>query len=74
MLFGEKLEVVRTYQQQENIKFMAHFKRKFVIHEGSRKGESPRVELYHLRANGNALCTRLIQVRTDARSLNSAFW
>lgn len=73
MLFGEKLEVVRTYQQQENIKFMAHFKRKFVIHEGSRKGESPRVELYHLRANGNALCTRLIQVRTDARSLNSAF-
>ncbi|KAF4529062.1 hypothetical protein B566_EDAN006083 [Ephemera danica] len=36
-LFGEKLEVVRTHQQQENPKFMSHFNRKFVIHTGRRK-------------------------------------
>ena len=33
-LFGEKLEVVRTRQQQENMKFLSHFKRKFIIHDG----------------------------------------
>jgi len=31
-LFGENLEVVRTHQQQENLKFMSYFKRKFIIH------------------------------------------
>ncbi|KAL1132057.1 hypothetical protein AAG570_010015 [Ranatra chinensis] len=75
-LFGEKLEVVRTHQQQENIKFLAHFKRKFIIHSGKRKGgvssESP-IEFYQLRANGGALCTRLIQIKTDGSVLNSAF-
>ena len=40
MLFGDKLEVVRMQQQQEAIKFMAHFKRKFVIHSGTRKKTS----------------------------------
>lgn len=77
-LFGDKLEVVRTHQQQENLKFMAHFKRKFVIHQGRRKGAVPRdgpppVEFYHLRSNGSALCTRLIQIKPDAAALNSAF-
>ncbi|XP_063216475.1 protein flightless-1 [Bacillus rossius redtenbacheri] len=77
-LFGEKLEVVRTHQQQENLKFMAHFKRKFVIHQGRRKeavaeGRPPLVQFYHLRSNGSALCTRLVQVRPDASLLNSAF-
>ncbi|XP_067011007.2 protein flightless-1 isoform X2 [Anabrus simplex] len=77
-LFGEKLEVVRTHQQQENLKFMAHFKRKFVIHWGKRKevpvpGSPPAVEFYHLRSNGSALCTRLIQIKPDAMALNSAF-
>ncbi|XP_064101883.1 protein flightless-1-like [Macrobrachium nipponense] len=38
-LFGDKLEVVRMHQQQEAVKFMAHFKRKFVIHLGHRKQE-----------------------------------
>nr|CAD7455146.1 unnamed protein product [Timema tahoe] len=76
-LFGEKLEVVRTHQQQENLKFMAHFKRKFVIHQGKRKeqppaGTIPPVEFYHLRSNGGALCTRLIQIKPDAALLNSA--
>lgn len=32
------------------------------------------VELYELRSNGSTLCTRLIQIRTDASMLNSAFW
>lgn len=76
-LFGEKLEVVRTHQQQENLKFVAHFKRKFVIHQGKRKEAPPKgvpcVEFYHLRSNGSALCTRLIQIRPDALALNSAF-
>lgn len=79
-MFGEELEVVRIHQQQENLKFMAHFKRKFIIKNGRRNerirtedGKAP-VEFYHLRSNGSALCTRLIQVRADASALNSAFW
>lgn len=79
-MFGEELEVVRIHQQQENLKFMAHFKRKFIIRNGRRNekvrmanGKAP-VEFYHLRSNGSALCTRLIQVRPDAAILNSAFW
>ncbi|KAG8229578.1 hypothetical protein J437_LFUL010169 [Ladona fulva] len=48
-LFGEKLEVVRTHQQQENLKFMAHFRQKFIIHKGKRRRltivpENPRNE------------------------------
>lgn len=79
-MFGEELEVIRIHQQQESLKFMAHFKRKFIIRHGKRKekvktpdGKCP-VEFYHLRSNGGALCTRLIQVRPDAMFLNSAFW
>ncbi|XP_046745055.1 protein flightless-1 [Diprion similis] len=76
-LFGEKLEVVRTHQQQENLKFMAHFKRKFIIRQGKRKEvktpSNNKVEFYHLRSNGSALCTRLIQVNPDPFLLNSAF-
>ncbi|XP_011494712.1 PREDICTED: protein flightless-1 [Ceratosolen solmsi marchali] len=76
-LFGEKLEVVRTHQQQENLKFMAHFKRKFIIHQGKRKqmksDDANKVEFYHLRSNGSTLCTRLIQITPDASLLNSAF-
>jgi len=60
------------------LKFMAHFKRKFIIHQGKRKEAAPRdgpppVEFYHLRSNGSALCTRLIQIKPDAATLNSAF-
>lgn len=73
------MEVVRTHQQQENFKFLAHFKRKMIIHLGKRKETRtsdvpPPVEFYHLRANGSPLCTRLIQMKPDAASLNSAFW
>ncbi|XP_050429442.1 protein flightless-1 [Adelges cooleyi] len=72
-MLGEKLEVVRTHQQQENIKFLSHFKRRFVIHSGKRKEKPSPVELYHLRSNGSALYSRLIEIKPDARNLNSAF-
>ncbi|KAL9915605.1 FLII actin remodeling protein [Glossina fuscipes fuscipes] len=78
-MFGEELEVVRIPQQQENLKFLAHFKRKFIIHTGKRKDRSKTadgkaaVEFFHLRSNGGALCARLIQIQADASFLNSAF-
>lgn len=78
-MFGESLEVVRIHQQQENLKFMSHFKGKFVIKTGKRsekkksqEGQLP-VEFYYLRSNGSSLCTRLIQIKPDATLLNSAF-
>lgn len=48
-------------QQQENLKFLSHFKRKFIIHKGKRKQstDSAQPSLYHIRTNGSALCTRL---------------
>jgi hypothetical protein len=79
-MFGESLEVVRIHQQQENLKFMSHFKGKFVIKTGKRSekkkstaGSPLPVEFYYLRSNGSSLCTRLIQVKPDASLLNSAF-
>ncbi|XP_045498777.1 protein flightless-1 [Colias croceus] len=72
----KRLDVVRTHQQQESLKFMAHFKRRFIIRDGKRnakvEGRQP-VELFELRSNGSALCTRLVQVKADATQLNSAF-
>ena len=68
---------VRMNQQQENHKFLSHFKRKLLIKRGSRKlaaddgGNRP--ELYHIRANGSDICTRTIQVDCNASNLNSAF-
>ena len=35
-LFGDKLDVVRTRQQQEPMKFLSHFKGRFVIEKGRR--------------------------------------
>lgn len=47
-------------QQQENLKFLSHFKRKFIIHKGKRKqiADSAQPSLYQIRTNGSALCTR----------------
>ncbi|KAK6187545.1 hypothetical protein SNE40_005543 [Patella caerulea] len=76
-LFKDKLEVVRQFQQQENLKFLSHFKRKFVIREGSRKCKNdptikPLTEFYHLRANGSHIATRCVQLmKADASLLNS---
>ena len=77
-LFGDKLEVVRMRQQQENLKFLSHFKLKFIIHQGRRKqprdpSEKPPVELFQLRANGSPLTMRCIQIGVDATLLNSEF-
>ncbi|XP_073956996.1 FLII actin remodeling protein [Choristoneura fumiferana] len=73
----KRLDVVRTHQQQESLKFMSHFHRKFIIKDGKRNpkaegGKQP-VELFELRSNGSALCTRLVQVKAEAQQLNSAF-
>ncbi|KAK2161162.1 hypothetical protein LSH36_120g02028 [Paralvinella palmiformis] len=77
-LFGDKLEVIRMHQQQENIKFLSHFKKKFIIQQGSRKAvlaedEAAPVEFFYLRSNGSPLFTRCIQVKPDASILNSQF-
>uniref|UniRef100_A0A3B4GU82 Protein flightless-1 homolog n=1 Tax=Pundamilia nyererei TaxID=303518 RepID=A0A3B4GU82_9CICH len=74
-LFPGKLQVVRMTQQQENLKFLSHFKRKFIIHKGKRKQntDSAQPSLYHIRTNGSALCTRTIQIGTDSGNLNSEF-
>lgn len=74
-LFGDKLEVVRTHQQQESFKFLSHFKRKMIIRSGKRNTSPQEVEFYHLRSNGfSSLCTRTIQLNPDGVNLNSAFW
>ncbi|KAF8356657.1 fli-1 [Pristionchus pacificus] len=76
-LFKDKLEVVRMHQQQENHKFLAHFKKKFVIRRGRRGltknlgGHWP--ELFQMRANGSSVCTRTIQVDCRSDQLCSAF-
>ncbi|XP_059991592.1 protein flightless-1 homolog isoform X6 [Lagenorhynchus albirostris] len=74
-LFPGKLEVVRMTQQQENPKFLSHFKRKFIIHRGKRKAAQGALQpsLYQIRTNGSALCTRCIQISTDSGLLNSEF-
>ncbi|XP_071963998.1 protein flightless-1 homolog [Antedon mediterranea] len=77
-LFGEKLEVVKLCQQQENLKFLSHFKYKFIIHRGKRKavpikGEELNPKFYHVRANGGSLFTRCVQVHPTSKWLNSEF-
>jgi len=78
-MFGDKLEVVRMHQQQENLKFLSHFEQKFIIHQGRRKqtsreaGEKQPVELFQLRANGSPLALRCVQIAVDAANLNSEF-
>ena len=49
-------------QQQENPKFLSHFKRKFIIHRGKRKAAQGALQpsLYQIRTNGSALCTRCL--------------
>ncbi|XP_035825487.1 protein flightless-1 homolog isoform X3 [Aplysia californica] len=85
-LFGDKLEVVRQHQQQENLKFLSHFKRKFVIRMGKRMASGaasggtpervkPSTEFFQLRANGSPIATRCIQLpKPDASWLNPFFW
>ncbi|XP_076458808.1 protein flightless-1 homolog isoform X1 [Babylonia areolata] len=82
-LFGDKLEVVRQQQQQENLKFLSHFKRKFIIRMGKRPSRAgspaltpvkPSTEFYQLRANGSPIATRCVQLlKPDSSLLNSCF-
>ncbi|XP_046549598.1 protein flightless-1 homolog isoform X1 [Haliotis rubra] len=80
-LFQDKLEVVRQHQQQENLKFLSHFKRKFVIRTGKRplktpntESVKPSTEFFQLRANGSPIATRCVQIAPASASLlNSCF-
>lgn len=77
-MFGESLEVVKVMQQQENLKFLSHFRGKFIIKTGKRNdalsaNKKNAVEFFHLRSNGGPICTRLLQIKPDAGQLNSAF-
>lgn len=77
-LFKDKLEVVRMYQQQENQKFLSHFKKLFIIKRGRRNlsqfpGSRKWPEFYSMRANGSAICMRTIQIECDSAALNSEF-
>lgn len=76
-LFGDKLEVVRTHQQQENLKFLSHFKQQFVIHEGKRRDPNTdvdeKVQFFQIRSNSSPITLRCIEVRRDASLLNSGF-
>lgn len=74
-LFGNKLEVIQMHQQQENFKFLSHFRQKFVIHRGKRKSGLPQkpVGFYHLRSNRNPLTLRCIEIEPDSSKLNSGF-
>ncbi|KAI6176538.1 hypothetical protein M3Y97_00808900 [Aphelenchoides bicaudatus] len=75
-LFKDKLEVVRLHQQQENHKFLSHFKKKFLICRGSRIEREQycrKPQLFHTRANGSSINTRTIEVDCTSKSLNSAF-
>lgn len=78
------IEITKLQQQQESPQFLAHFKRKFIIHKGKRKqattstNPSSAVEpkMYHLRKNPySAICTRCIQLESpvDATMLCSQF-
>lgn len=65
--FKNSLEVVRMHQQQENLKFLSHFKSKFIIHRGRRKEPVDRSRvapphLYQLRINDSLICARCIEV------------
>ena len=77
-LFGEKLEVVRMHQQQENLKFMSHFPSGLIIKRGKRKEKrgpswKAETEFYHLRCNGSSLYRRCVQIKPDSSLLNSCF-
>lgn len=73
--FGNKLEVIQMQQQQENIKFLSHFKQKFIIHHGKRRAglSNKPVSFYQLRTNSNPLTLRCIEIEPDSSRLNPGF-
>ncbi|XP_065846608.1 protein flightless-1 homolog isoform X2 [Oscarella lobularis] len=82
------LQVIRTRQQQEPLKLLAHFGSPIVIQRGERRlpideddeddendtsGSRRESQLLQVRANGSSLYTRVVEVPTDVQSLNSEF-
>lgn len=69
------VDVVKLYQQQEDMKFLSHFGGKFIIHWGKRNTEEPdfNPSLYQIRSNGSKLCRRIVQVPATPQTLNPAF-
>lgn len=68
--------MVRLYQQQENHKFLSHFKKRFLICRGSRIERNAclqKPQLFHMRANGSPINTRTIEIDCTSKNLNSAF-
>ena len=85
---SKNIEIIKLNQQQESSQFLAHFKRKFIVHKGKRKSKistNPNAmdkavnkyetKMYHLRKNPHsAICTRCIQLDTaKAENLCSSF-
>ncbi|KAF7255509.1 hypothetical protein EG68_07069 [Paragonimus skrjabini miyazakii] len=73
-----KVEFKRVRQQQEDLLFLSHFQRQFIIHNGKyrdRADETRRdaIQMYYMRANGNAISTRSIEVSPSAIHLNACF-
>ena len=74
----EEFEIIKLNQQQESPQFLAHFKRKFIIHKGKRKSkeilDNKNTRMYHLRRNPHsALCTRCVEIEAKASNLCSEF-
>lgn len=80
--FKNKLKIIRFQQQQENAKFLSHFKKKFIIHLGKRdlsvqpaerliKNDSN--ELFHLRSNCDILTLRCVEINVQNTILYSAY-
>ncbi|XP_057311886.1 protein flightless-1 homolog [Hydractinia symbiolongicarpus] len=74
-LFGDKLEVVRTRQQQEALKFLSHFKGRFVVEKGKRKHSEAEAKskLFEIRSTMGKLTRRAMEVECDATNLNTNF-
>ena len=66
------------HQQQEDLRFMAHFPNGLIIKQGKRKevkgpNWKPETEFFQLRSNGSYLFRRTIQIKLDSALLNSCF-
>ncbi len=76
-------EIVQLTQQQENQRFMAHFNRKFIIHNGKRRTTAQRIQMpiqrltqtqmYHIRWCYSTIMTRCIQIEATSGNLCSEF-
>ncbi|KAG5447601.1 Protein flightless-1 [Clonorchis sinensis] len=73
-----RVEFKRIHQQQEDLLFLSHFHRQLVIHTGryqDRLSEArlARTQVYYIRANGNPISTRTIEIKPSGTQLNTHF-